>query len=110
MYQIITPLVSLFLIVYVWNLVPKQKKTIWEASLWTIFWLAVAAVAVFPNAIDYLTKITGIKNRENAVFISAIGVMFFVIFYLIMRLEEIERKQTKLIRSLALKDIEAGKK
>lgn len=37
-YQIVVPLLSILAMVYAWNLVMRQKKTIWEALLWTIFW------------------------------------------------------------------------
>ena len=46
-YQIVTPLLSLLAILYAWNLVMRQKKTIWEALLWTLFWGAIAAIAIF---------------------------------------------------------------
>ncbi|PIR49611.1 hypothetical protein COU79_03945, partial [Candidatus Peregrinibacteria bacterium CG10_big_fil_rev_8_21_14_0_10_54_7] len=55
-YQIIAPLVSFVAIVYAWNLVFRQKKTVWEALLWTVFWSAIAYIAIEPDSITYLTK------------------------------------------------------
>ncbi|MDD5103111.1 MAG: DUF2304 domain-containing protein [Candidatus Peribacteraceae bacterium] len=103
-YQIIAPLISLVAIVYAWGLVFRQKKTIWEGALWTGFWTAIALIAVFPYVLDYLTFATGFKDRQNALLITFLGILSFIIFGLIVRLEELEQRQTKLTRSMALRD------
>ena len=101
-YQIIAPLVAFVAMVYAWNLVFRHKKTVWEALLWTVFWSAIAYIAIEPDSITYLTKVTGIKNRENAVLVTFLGILFFIVFYLVIRLEELEQRQTRLIRKMAL--------
>jgi len=105
-YQILAPMVCFIAVAYAWSLVFRQKKTIWEGILWTIFWGAVAVIALYPDAIDYLTVVTGVKNRENAVFITFFAVLFFIVFYLIMRLEALEQRQTRLVRKIALRDVQ----
>ncbi len=107
-YQIIVPFLSIVAMVYAWNLVFRQKKTIWEAILWTIFWGVIAWIALYPGMLSYLTAITGIKSQENAVVFTSIGILFFMMFYIIVRLEELEQRQTKMIRGMALR--EAGLK
>lgn len=105
-YQILAPAASIIAILYAWSLVFRKKKTIWEASLWTLFWVGIALIALFPDFIGYLTTLTGVKDRENAVFITSIGILFFIVFYLVIRLEELEQRQTRIVRKMALKDIE----
>ena len=105
-YQIVTPLVAFIAAAYAWNLVYKQKKTIWEAILWTLFWGCVAVIAILPESIDYLTAVTGIADRENAVLVTFLGIILFIVFYIVIRIEEIEQKQTRVIRKLALRDLE----
>lgn len=108
-YQILTPLISFIAIAYAWNLVLRQRKTIWEAALWTVFWGAIAYIALFPDAIDYLTAATGIQDRVNAVMVTFLGIISFILFYVIIRIEEMEQRQTRVIRKLALKDIDKHK-
>ena len=107
-YQIIAPLVSIIAVVYAWNLVIRHKKTIWEGILWTLFWAAVAYISLIPSSLQYLSSITGIKKNENAATITAIGVLFFVVFYMIMRIEELEQRVTKVVREKALRDANIG--
>ncbi len=103
-YQIIAPLISLLAVLYAWNLVMRQKKTIWEALLWTIFWGVIAYIALFPNILSYLSALTGIANQESALIVTFLGILFFLIFYLIIRLEELEQRYANIVRALALKE------
>lgn len=103
-YQVVVPLFSFLMVMYAWNLVVRHKKTIWEGLLWTVFWSAIAYISFFPSSLQYLSVITGIKKNENAATITAIGVLFFVVFYMIIRLEELEQRLTKIVRDRALSD------
>lgn len=107
-YQVAVPLFSLLMVLYAWNLVMRQKKTVWEGALWTIFWSAIAYISLVPSSLQYLSSITGIKKNENAATITAIGVLFFVVFYIIIRLEEMEQRLTKVIRERAIEEAEIG--
>ncbi len=102
-YQIVVPIISLIAIVYAWNLALRQKKTIWEALLWTLFWGIIAGIALEPQVLGYLTALTGIKDQVNAIFVTLIGILFFLVFAIIVRLEELNQRQTKLIRAVALR-------
>lgn len=103
-YQIVVPILSILAVVYAWNLVLRQKKTIWEAVLWTIFWSVIAWIAFAPGTLSYLTAVTGIKSQENAVVVTAIGILCFMVFYIIVRLEELEQRQTRMVRAVALRE------
>jgi len=103
-YQLLAPLVSLIAVAYAWNLFFRKKKTLWEVILWTAFWGLIAWIALYPDSIDYLTAVTGIQSRENAVMVTFLGILFFIVFYLIIRLESLEQRQTRFIRKIALRD------
>ena len=103
-YQLVAPLISLVAVVYAWNLVMRQKKTVWEACFWTLFWGAVAVIALSPSILTYLSAVTGIVNHENAAIVTAIGILFFMVFYIVVRIEEIEQRQARIVREMALKE------
>ncbi len=107
-YQIVAPLLALLALLYAWNLVFRGKKSVWEAILWTLFWGGVAFIAFYPSTLSYLSTLTGIKNQENAIIVTSIGILFFIVFYIIMRLEEVRQQQARIIRSIGL--MEAGLK
>jgi hypothetical protein len=103
-YQIVVPIVAIVALFYAWNLVLRQKKTIWEALLWTLFWGAVAFVALRPGVLTYLSAVTGVKDQVNAFFATAIGILFFFVFYIVVRMEEMNQRQARLVRKIALKE------
>lgn len=103
-YQIVAPLVSVVSLTYAWNLWYRQKKTLWEAALWTLFWASIALIAFYPGILTYLTAVTGIKDQVNAILVTCIGILFFMVFYVIMRFEEIQQRQVRLIREMALRE------
>lgn len=103
-YQIVVPLLSLIAFLYAWNLVLRQKKTLWEAVLWTFFWGAIALIALKPDILSFLSAATGIKDQVNAIFVTSIGILFFMVFYIVIRLEELSQRQTRLIREIALRE------
>ena len=103
-YQIIVPLAALLMVAYAWNLVVRQKKTIWEGCLWTLFWCTIGYVAVEPRSLQVLSSITGIKRNEYAAVFTAIVILFFIVFYMILRIEALEQRIVKITRERALKD------
>ena len=109
-YQIIVPIGSLLMVLYAWNLVMRQKKTIWEGFLWTLFWGAIAFVAFQPNSLQHLSALTGIKKNENAATFTAIVVLFFIVFYMIIRIEELGQRLTRVVRDRALREAGAEEK
>jgi hypothetical protein len=103
-YQVVVPLVSFFFIFYAWSQVLRGSRTIWGALLWTVFWGSIVVFVLFPQYISYLTAWTGIKDRENAVFAIAIGILLFIVFHILISIEHINKRITDLSRHEALED------
>ena len=103
-YRVVVPLLALLVIVYAWNHVFRGTKTIWEALLWTLFWGAVCAIVLFPSWIGFLTAWTGIKGQANAVFAIVLGILLFIIFHILVRLEKMQHRITLLAQHEALED------
>lgn len=107
-YQIVVPFFCLLMVLYAWNLVMRHKKSVWEGLLWTVFWSAIGYISLYPSSLQFLSTVTGIKKNENAATITAIGVLFFIVFYLTMRIEELEQRVTKVVREEALQKAGIG--
>lgn len=107
-YRVVGPIIALFFIVYAWNHVLRGTKTIWEALLWTVFWGGVTSVVLFPSWLTILTTWTGIKGQANAVFAIAIGVLLFIVFHMLVRLERMQKRMTEIVRHGAIKDAGVG--
>jgi len=103
-YRVAVPLVALFFIVYAWNHVIRGTKTLWEVGLWTLFWGGVTLIVLFPSWIGFIAAWTGFKDQENAVFSIMIGILFFMVFLIIMKIEKMQKRVTDIVRNRALED------
>ena len=103
-YQIVVPVLSATAVVYAWSLFKRDRKTLWECVLWTVFWGGIASVALYPGLLTYLTIATGIRSQTNAVIVTALGVLMFLVFSIIVRLEDLYRRYAQIMRALALRD------
>jgi len=104
-YQIVVPLISIVAVAYAWNLFFRRKKTLTEACFWMLFWAAVALLALKPNLVSYLSLVTGIGNHQDAAIVTFVGILFFMVFYLVIRLEELEQRHARIVRMLAMRDV-----
>jgi hypothetical protein len=109
-YQIVVPVLSLFAVLYAWSLFKRDRKTLWEVVLWALFWGGLAMIAMFPRLLTYLTIATGIRSQANAVIVTAIGILMFLVFSIIVRLEELSQRYTKIMRVLALREADLDEK
>jgi hypothetical protein len=76
------------------------------ALAWSALWIAGAVVVLRPETASALARFLGVgRGADVIVYLSLVGA-FALIFRLFARLESLERKLTKLVRDLALKDPE----
>jgi hypothetical protein len=73
---------------------------------WTLFWLGAGAIAVQPETANRLADLLGVGRGADVVVYLALVTTFYLLFRGFARLEELDRKITKLTTALALKDLE----
>ena len=73
-----------------------------EFFLWASLWGVGGALVVFPDAAQIAANFVGIGRGVDLVVYLALLALFIVLFYVLVRLERIERDITKIVRSLAL--------
>lgn len=71
---------------------------------WILIWITVIVVTVFPRWASFLASIFGVgRGADFLVYISII-LLFYLVFRIWVRFENLERELTKLVRKLALKE------
>jgi small membrane protein len=104
--QIITIIVVLFLL---WRVAIKLKRkeiTLKEAGYWGIFWFLVGVVVLYPKIVDKIAEFVGLQTATgiDLVVYIAVGLAFYLIFRMFVRMEKIDKDITKIVRHIALKD------
>ena len=80
---------------------------------WLVFWvgfwaLAVVAVSV-PETTDLAARWFGVGRGADLVVYLSVTVLFYLVFRMFVKLEDMEREITKIVRSDALESLEKYK-
>jgi hypothetical protein len=100
--QIIVVLISIFAMSRVLLQVRKNTMTVVSALFWTIIWLMVILAVVFPSTLGHLANLTGVGRGVDVIIYLSIIVLFYMIYRSYVRMENMEREITKLVREIAI--------
>lgn len=86
----------------------QRQETLVMFLFWTLTWLAIIAVAFYP---DLITRILG-ERRVGVGSLLAVAVVFvyFVVYRVYVKADRIEKKMQEIVRQLALTDSKKSKK
>ena len=76
--------------------------------LWLVLWTGAAAVIVFPNSSVIVARLLGIGRGADLVLYTSLIVTFYVLFRVYVRLEQVNREITQIVRTLALREGSLG--
>ena len=82
----------------------SRKESAQMFLLWTVTWVAIVLVALFPSMIDVLIGIGGGRTGIGTFLGMAIVFMLFLVYRTYVRIESLEQKVTALVQELALHD------
>lgn len=106
-YQYIVPLICVIFIVRISVQYMKQKRSIFSTVVWTVFWGTIACFSFAPHILStFLADVLGFADNVHAVLFLGLGLCFLIIFYLSSVIDKLESQLTRLVRKLALQEIE----
>ena len=76
-------------------------------ALWSIFWAAVVVVAFRPETTMAVAHVFGVGRGADFAIYLALLLVFFLLFRLFARIEELERQLTRFVRAEAIKEFES---
>jgi hypothetical protein len=84
----------------------RREISLRRAFFWVGLWLGVLVVMLWPGLADLAAAQLGIETATGIDFLVyvAVGVSFYLLFRVFVRLDDIERDLTRLVRHLALRD------
>ena len=82
----------------------KDKKIgLGELFFWLAIWTGLIFVVFFPDFTTYIASLLGIGRGVDVVIYMSIALLFYMIFRLYVKIDEMEKEITKLVREIALK-------
>lgn len=73
---------------------------------WLLLWLAIGILVWIPQATNLVAVWLGVGRGADAVFYISIIVIFYALFRLHGKLENLEHQLSKMAKKIALKDID----
>ncbi|MBI5794306.1 DUF2304 family protein [Candidatus Uhrbacteria bacterium] len=96
------------------------SRTVWQFKrgtltfvwllFWLVFWLCVGLVAVLPQTADMVARVVGVGRGADVVIYVSLIALFYLIFRVYVKIEQVEREVTGLVRKLALDEQDEGQK
>lgn len=84
----------------------RERRLTWgEMLLWAMVWAAMIVVIFVPEASTSLAGYLGIGRGIDLVMYAAIVLLFYLLFRLYVRMEQIEHEVTLTVREVALKGL-----
>ena len=77
-----------------------------ELYFWMVIWLAFIFVALFPRSLNPVVGALGLNRALDLIMIVAFIILFALTFHNYVINKKQERKLTKLVRKLALEDLD----
>ncbi len=84
----------------------KGALTIAMLGFWVLFWIGAGTVAVLPQTTDVLARVVGVGRGADAVIYLSLIALFYLVFRVYVKIEDVEREMTSLVRKLALDEVE----
>ncbi len=100
--QILLIVGTLIFFISLLSVIRKDKLSSDMACLWIIFSLLLVVMAVSPELANKLSYTLGIYSALNALYITFIFLLLCFVFYLFMKISELEKKINNLIQRYAL--------
>ena len=105
---VIQILIALFALFAIARAVAQYKEgrvpRTWFA-FWVLFWLSAAVVTALPWTTEVLARLVGVGRGVDAIMYLSLVVLFYLVFRLFVKVEDVERQITKLVRKIALEDV-----
>ena len=108
--QVIAIIFAVFLLVKVILKLKNKKLTINEFLFWSLMWVLLILLSIFPQISDKIANFFGFGRGLDFFIVSSILLIFYLIFRIISKLEEMDAKIAKLTRSIALDEMKDYKK
>ena len=108
--QVIAIIFAIFLLVKVILRLKNKKLTLNEFLFWSTMWVLLILLSIFPQVSDRIANFFGFGRGLDFFIVSSILLMFYLIFRVISKLEDMDAKITKLARNMALEEMKDHRK
>ena len=100
--------IYIFLLFAITRVIGRYREgsvSFWELIFWMAVWLSAGILFSIPSISVHLAVVLGVGRGADVAVYSAIILLFYLIFRLYVKISYAEREITRLVRALAIKDV-----
>jgi len=103
--QIVGFIGILLILVIVLSRFKKKQLSLFEFISWTILWIFLGLLAIFPSLMMDLARLLGVGRGVDVIIYIALFLIFYLIFKINIRMEKMDQDITKIVKEVALREI-----
>lgn len=108
--QLILFLFSILFFIIILYFIKRSKISLDLASVWILWGCGLITISIFPEIVEYTSKLLEIKTTINALYLIIIFILYCLVFYLFLKISILENKLKNLIQIIALQKKNEGDK
>ncbi len=101
-FQIALVVFAAFAIYKTWIQYSKKEASKYWAIAFSCLWLIVIAVALVPNLANVLANLVGIGRGADVIVYSAIVILTYTVYRLMLKQQKLSAEMTELVRAVAI--------
>lgn len=102
--QLILVLIIIFILSRIWRQYRQGQVGGKVFLAWIIFWFSTGQAVLNPRLATWVANLVGVGRGTDLVLYLAVVLVFYFIFRIFVRLDQMDKKITKIIRVIALNE------
>ena len=90
--QLILFLFSILFFIIILYFIKRSKISLDLASVWILWGCGLITISIFPEIVEYTSKLLEIKTTINALYLIMIFILYCLVFYLFLKISILENK------------------
>ncbi|ABR56916.1 DUF2304 domain-containing protein [Methanococcus aeolicus] len=107
--QIIAIVLAVFALSRIILQVKNSNMTFDAALFWVFIWISILTSVIFPSMLGKLAILTGVGRGVDVIIYLSIMMLFYLLYRTYVKMENMEREITKLVREIAINEREENK-
>lgn len=95
-------IISACIIIYLFEKIRSQKYSVKFSMPWFFSFLTIVILVIFPELINGIAKMLGIKDTTNAIFFITICILVSNIISLSFSMSEAKKQSIRMVQEIAL--------
>jgi len=89
-----------------WRRTKQNALSRRAAILWSLLWIAGGIVVMLPDVANLFANLVGVGRGADAILYVSVLLIVYLLFRVFLRLDRMERDLTKLVRRIALDEMQ----